>query len=287
MVSVADRPAVLVLRSPDQPGIVAAVAAAVRDADFTISDADSHTDPTSDLFLQRIAVRAAGGAPDWDGLQAGMEAVAGRLGLQFDLHRPSGPAHLVVACSAHLHCVADLLARCTLGELDATVAAVVSDKEAGRDLAERHGVPFHHLPIGDDRDAQEAELSALLEGLDPDLVVLARYMRVLPGALTDRWFGQMINIHHSFLPAFVGAEPYRRAHERGVKLIGATAHYVTAELDAGPIIAQDVVRVTHRDTVADLVRKGRDVERTVLAEAVRCHLEHRVVVFGNRTCVFA
>jgi len=284
----ADHPAILVVRAPERPGIVAAVAAALRDAGATIVDADSHTDRTSGLFLQRIAIAGAdGGDLDSSALLPRLLAVQGAFALTFELHRPTDAARLVLLCSRHLHCAADLLARCALGELDATVVAVLSDKPEGRELAERHGVPFEHLPPGDDRAAQERLVGDRLAALDPDLVVLARYMRVLPGWLTDQWFGRMINIHHSFLPAFIGADPYRKAHERGVKLIGATAHYVTEELDAGPIINQDVVRVSHRDAVPDLVRKGRDVERIVLADAVRWHLEHRVVVFGNRTCVFA
>jgi formyltetrahydrofolate deformylase len=185
-----------------------------------------------------------------------------------------------------LHCASDLLARVSIGALGCEVVAVVSDYPDGAELAARHDVAFVHLPLGDDRSGQEAALEAVLDELDADLVVLARYMRILPRALTERWAGRMINIHHSFLPAFAGAGPYARAHERGVKLIGATAHYVTAELDAGPIIAQDVERVSHRDSVDDLIRRGADVERSVLAAAVRLHLEHRVMVFGNRTCVF-
>ena len=284
----ADRPAVLVVRAADRPGLVAAVAAAVRDAGATIVDADSHTDRPSGLFLQRIALTGSAGAPlDTPALLGRLARARDEHGLAYELHEPSAPARVVVACSSHLHCVADLLARCDLGELDAEIVAVVSDKVDAEPLTTRFGVPFEHVPVGDDRAAQEAALGARLDRHDAELVVLARYMRVLPAWLCERWYGRMINIHHSFLPAFVGASPYRRAHERGVKLIGATAHYVTEELDAGPIIDQDVVRVSHRDTVADLVRKGRDVERLVLADAVRWHLEHRIVVFGNRTCVFA
>ena len=182
-----------------------------------------------------------------------------------------------------------LRARVTLGELDCDVLAVVSDKPAAAALAERHNVPFVLVDgglEGADRSAQEAAFAAALESFAPELVVLARYMRILPAEITERWAGRMINIHHSFLPAFPGARPYMRAHQRGVKLIGATAHYVTAELDAGPIIAQGVATVSHRDEVEDLGRKGRDVERKTLADAVRLHLEHRVLVWDNRTCVF-
>ena len=168
--------------------------------------------------------------------------------------------------------------------------AVVSDKPEARQLADRFGIPFHLVAgglAGDERAQQESQFADVLNQLSPDLVVLARYMRILPASIVDQWNGRMINIHHSFLPAFPGARPYHRAHQRGVKLIGATAHYVTAELDAGPIIAQGVVNVSHRDAVSDLVRKGRDVERKTLADAVRMHLEHRVLVWENRTCVFA
>jgi formyltetrahydrofolate deformylase len=176
--------------------------------------------------------------------------------------------------------------RCDLGELPATVAAVVSNHPDQQGLAERFGVPFHHLPVGDDRPAQEAAVSALLDDLGPDLVVLARYMRVLPARLVERWANRMINIHHSFLPSFAGARPYAQAHDRGVKVIGATAHYVTAELDDGPIVAQQVLPVSHRDDPARLARRGRDVESVVLADAVRLHLERRIVVYGRRTAVF-
>ena len=213
-----------------------------------------------------------------------------RFGIEYDLHHPATPTRLALACSSDLSCAADLLTRVGLGELDTEVVAVISDKSDATALAERHGVPFRSVAgglEGPERGAQEELLDGVLSDLAPDLVVLARYMRILPASITDRWTGRMINIHHSFLPAFAGARPYHRAHERGVKVIGATAHYVTAELDAGPIIAQRVTSVTHRDEVEDLVRKGRDVERQTLADAVRLHLEHRVLVWDNRTCVFA
>ncbi|HEY6533894.1 MAG TPA: formyltetrahydrofolate deformylase, partial [Acidimicrobiales bacterium] len=213
-----------------------------------------------------------------------------RFGMAWELHRVGVRERMVVACSREMWCAADLLNRVELGELDVDVVALVSDKQRAAPLAARHEVPFVLVDgglAGDERAVQEAALTRALDELAPDLVVLARYMRILPESITSAWAGRMINIHHSFLPAFPGARPYHRAHERGVKLIGASAHYVTAELDAGPIIAQGVVTVTHRDEVEDLVRKGREVERTTLAEAVRLHLEHRVLVWGNRTCVFA
>jgi formyltetrahydrofolate deformylase len=280
-------PAVLTLRCPDQPGIVAAVANLIADSGGNIANADQHTDRTSSVFLQRIEMT---GPVDWAAFDAGLADLADRLGMQSDLHRPGTRTRAVVACSSELHCAADLLGRIELGELDLDVVAVVSDKPGAEALAARHGVDFRSVAgglAGEARVEQEEAFASLLEDVAPDVVVLARYMRILPEAITAAWAGRMINIHHSFLPAFPGARPYHRAHDRGVKVIGATAHYVTAELDAGPIIAQQVVTVSHRDEVDDLVRKGRDVERQTLAEAVRLHLEHRVLVWDNRTCVFA
>ncbi len=280
-------PSVLTLQCPDQPGIVAAVANLIAGTGGNIANADQHTDRESSVFLQRIEID---GPIGWQAFRRGLTGLAERFGLQWALHHPGTRARVAVACSGELHCAADLLNRVELGELDAEVVGLVSDKEVAAPLAARHGVPFVLVTgglAGGERAAQEAAFAGALDELSADLVVLARYMRILPEPITTAWTGRMINIHHSFLPAFPGARPYHRAHQRGVKLIGATAHYVTAELDAGPIIAQRVVAVTHRDEIDDLVRKGRDVERTTLADAVRLHLEHRVLVWDNRTCVFA
>ena len=282
-----DATSVLTLQCADQPGIVAAVANLIADAGGNIANADQHTDRASSVFLQRIELD---GDLDWVAFELGLAALVDRYAMQWALHRPGARARVVIACSGEQYCAADLLNRVELGELDVEVVALVSDKETAAPLAARHGVRFLHVGgglVGDDRAAQESALAEQLTDLAPDLVVLARYMRILPESITAAWAGRMINIHHSFLPAFPGARPYHRAHQRGVKLIGATAHYVTAELDAGPIIAQGVATVSHRDEVEDLVRKGRDVERTTLADAVRLHLEHRVLVWDNRTCVFA
>ena len=279
--------AVLTLQCPDQPGIVAAVANLIADVGGNIANADQHTDRDSAVFLQRIEID---GPVDWKAFDQGLSQLIEQFSMQSSLHRPGTRDRVVIACSSELYCAADLLTRVSLGELDVDVVAIVSDKPAAGQLGAQHGVPFRLVEgglVGDARAEQEAAFAAVLEELSPDFVVLARYMRVLPEAITKRWNGRMINIHHSFLPAFAGAKPYHRAHQRGVKLIGATAHYVTAELDAGPIIAQGITPVSHRDEVEDLVRKGRDVERTTLANAVRLHLEHRVLVWDNRTCVFA
>jgi formyltetrahydrofolate deformylase len=185
------------------------------------------------------------------------------------------------------HCVQDLLNRWRAGELHAEIAVVVSNHPHHADLASWFGVPFHHLPVGDaGKPAQEAEVRAVLEALEVEVVVLARYMQILSADFCAAWPNRIINIHHSFLPAFQGARPYQQAHDRGVKLIGVSAHYATAELDEGPIIDQDVLRVTHRDDVDDLRRKGRDLEVAVLARAVRAHVTHHVLVYGNKTVVF-
>jgi formyltetrahydrofolate deformylase len=194
---------------------------------------------------------------------------------------------VAVLASTQPHCLIDLLARWRSGELPAQIVAVVSNHPDHAPLAEFYGVPYHYLPVTPQtRAAQEAELRRTLAGCAVELVVLARYMQVLGSQVLADYPSRVINIHHSFLPAFVGARPYHQAQQRGVKLIGATAHYATADLDEGPIIAQDVAPVSHRDAVADLVRKGRDLETVVLARAVRAHLEHRTLVYGNKTIVF-
>jgi formyltetrahydrofolate deformylase len=276
-------PLIITARAPDGPGLVADLARAVARSGGNILDVGQHSDPDASWFGCRLEVDDH---VDRAVLGAQLSELRDQRGLAFELHESAESQRVVIVCSKTLHCVSDLLARVSIGALGCTIEGIVSDATTAEELAMRHEVPFYSVPVEDDRHHQEIALGATLEDLAPDLVVLARYMRVLPAWLCDAYDGRMINIHHSFLPAFAGAGPYKRAHERGVKLIGATAHYVTAELDAGPIIAQDVERVSHRDSVDDLIRRGADVERSVLAAAVRLHLEHRVMVFGNRTCVF-
>lgn len=272
------------MRSPDRAGIVANLAASVQAAGGNIVELDQHTDVVEGDFGCRIEV--AGGV-DAATLARSLDGLRSSISVDYTMNAIARRrSRLVVLCSSTLHCPSDLIARSAIGQLDCEVVALVSDRTAGRELAERYGVPFTYLPMGEDRDEQERQLGEVLDDLDPDLVVLARYMRVLPAWLVSRYDQRIINIHHSFLPAFIGSNPYARAHERGVKIIGATAHYVTADLDAGPIIAQDVIHVSHRDDVADMTRRGADIERSVLATAIRLHVEHRVIVFGSRTCVF-
>jgi formyltetrahydrofolate deformylase len=259
------------------------VTAAIAGAGGNIVELSQHTDRDVGAFNARIEVDAG---VDREALTSSFDALHRTMGLACTIHDVAVRPRVVVLCSSVLHCLSDLLARIDLGELACDVIAVISDRTDAAALAHRAGVPFFHVPVGEDRADQEAAVAALLHDLEPDLVVLARYMRILPEHMVAAFEGRMINVHHSFLPAFIGANPYRRAHERGVKMIGATAHYVTAELDAGPIIEQDVTRVTHADRVPDLIRLGADLERAVLVRAVGLHLEHRVFIVANRTCIF-
>ena len=275
----------LLLTCPDRPGLVAAVSEFILRHRGNILHADQHSDPIEELFLQRVEFDLPSG--DLDALEDGFRQLAERFGMRWSLRRSGPPPRVAILVSKLGHCAYDLLGRWHMGDLPIDVVLVASNHERLSAMASGFDVPFHHLPIVDgERPRQEAELASLLAAENTDLVVLARYMQILSPELVARYPRRMINIHHSFLPAFAGAAPYRQAHERGVKIIGATAHYVTDELDQGPIIEQDVTRVSHRDAVEDLVQKGRDLEKVVLARAVRWHIEHRVLVYGNKTVVF-
>jgi formyltetrahydrofolate deformylase len=275
--------AALLLQCNDRPGIVAAVGAYVAGLGGNVVEADQHSDPAANLFLQRVEFDVDASL---ESLRIGFEPIAQQFAMEWSLHDLATRPRIAVLASRQGHCLADLLVRDALGELPGEIVLVASNHETHATLAGRFEVDFRHLPVGDDRNEQERALGALLETSAPDLVVLARYMRVLPAWLVNAWERRMINIHHSFLPSFAGARPYAQAHERGVKVIGATAHYVTPDLDEGPIIAQQVLPVSHRDDPDRLERRGRDLEAVVLAEAVRLHLEHRVIVYGRRTAVF-
>ena len=193
----------------------------------------------------------------------------------------------MILVSKEGHCLYDILGRVASGELDVEVPAVIGNHPDLAKITQAHGIPFHHVPFPKEgKEAAFAEVEKLVDAADPHAIVLARFMQILPMELCADWTGRAINIHHSFLPSFVGAKPYHQAHRRGVKLIGATCHYVTAELDAGPIIEQDVIRVGHADTIQDMVRKGRDIEKVVLSRGLRWHLENRILVHGNKTVVF-
>jgi formyltetrahydrofolate deformylase len=276
--------AALLLKCPDRSGIVAAVGAFVADAGGNIVEADQHSDPEAGLFLQRIEFDVE---MCRDTLATAFAPIADRFAMDWQVHDLAARPRVAILASKQGHCLGDLLVRFALGELPGEVVLVASNHDTNVQLVSRFGLPFHVLPVDDrDRTQQERRLGDLLAAHAPDLVVLARYMRIVPPWLVEQWAGCMINIHHSFLPSFAGARPYAQAHERGVKVIGATAHYVTAGLDEGPIIAQQVMPVSHRDDPTRLERRGRDLEAVVLAEAVRLHLEHRVIVYGHRTAVF-
>ena len=278
--------AILLISCPDQRGIVARLSSFVFEQGGNIVDSDHHSDLQAGRFLGRIEWEMAGFALDRGTLRRELERIADPMGGTWELHFSDQIPRIAIWCSKQEHCLLDLLWRHQAGELGAEPAFVLSN----HDLLMRHveplGIPFHVFPVDrDNKVEQEARELDLLRRERVDLVVLAKYMQVLsPGFL--RAFPNVINIHHSFLPAFAGAQPYHQAHARGVKLIGATAHFVTEDLDAGPIIEQDVVRVSHRDTVEDLVRKGRDMERLALSRAVRLHLQRRVLTCGNKTVVF-
>jgi formyltetrahydrofolate deformylase len=273
--------AVLLTSSPDRPGLVAAIAGAVTGAGLNIVDVDSHLE--DGWFHQRVEAEVVGDGGDAAAAADALRRAAVVAGLDLDrtrIHpRPAPPVPTALLVSRSPHCASDLLARADAGSLPIDVRVVASNHPALAPLAARWEVPFVHVP-------DEADLRAAIDDAEVELVVLARYMRILSGPTCAAWAGRAINIHHSFLPAFVGADPYRRAHHRGVKMIGATAHYVTEQLDAGPIIAQDTTRVSHRDTVEELRRRGAELERRVLADAVRLHVDDRVVIAGDRTVVF-
>lgn len=278
--------AVLLLTCPDRTGVVAAVADFVWRHGGNIVHAEQHTDDVDGVFFQRVEFTLDGFAFARDDLERAFRPVAQRFDMHVEVRFSDDRPRLAILASRAPHCLADLLARDAAGELPAEVALVTSNHPDHAGLAAFHGVPYHHLPVGEDPSRQEADLLALLQRERIERVALARYMRILSPAVVDAFPNRIINIHHSFLPAFVGAQPYRQAHERGVKVIGATAHYVTEDLDEGPIIDQDVTRVSHRDSAEELARKGRDLEVVVLARAVRADLEHRVLPHGNRTIVF-
>lgn len=278
---------ILLVSCPDRRGIVAALAQLLYGHGANILDADQHTDAIAGQFFQRIRFDLSEMHVDRAGLERAVAEVAERFAMRWRMVLSSERKRVAIFVSRYDHCLYDLLLRHRAGELACEIPLIVSNHGDLEPVARQFGVEFRTFPIRAEnkREQEEAEL-ALLAERRIDLVVLARYMQVLSAAFIERWPARIINIHHSFLPAFVGSKPYHQAYERGVKLIGATAHYATTDLDEGPIIDQDVARASHRDCPADLVRKGRDLERTVLARAVRWHVEDRVLVYGNKTVVF-
>ncbi|HIK42749.1 formyltetrahydrofolate deformylase [Thermoleptolyngbya sp. M55_K2018_002] len=279
--------AILLVSCPDQPGLVAKVANFIYSNGGNIIHADQHTDASAGLFLMRIEWQLDGFNLPREVISVAWQAIAQPLNAQWELHFSDETPRIAIWVSKQDHCLFDLIWRQRAGEFAAEIPLIISNHPNLGAIAQQFGIDYHLIPITPDtKPQQEAKQLELLRHHRIDLVVLAKYMQVLSADFIAQ-FPRVINIHHSFLPAFAGANPYQRAYERGVKIIGATAHYVTQDLDEGPIIEQDVVRVSHRDQVTDLIRKGKDLERIVLARAVRYHLQNRVLVYGNRTVVFA
>jgi formyltetrahydrofolate deformylase len=279
--------ATLLVSCPDQKGLVAKIANFIYSNGGNIIHAEQHTDFTAGLFLTRIEWQLDGFNLSRELISPAFSAIAKPLEAVWQLHFSDTIPRLAIWVTKQDHCLLDLLWRWQAKELKAEIPLIISNHTSLQAIAEQFGIDFHHIEINPDTKlCQEAKQLELLKQYKIDLVVLAKYMQIISPEFIPK-FSNIINIHHSFLPAFAGANPYHRAYERGVKIIGATAHYVTEDLDQGPIIEQDVVRISHRDTVADLIRKGKDLERIVLARAVRLHLQHRVLVYGNRTVVFA
>ncbi len=276
---------IALLHGPDQPGLVARVAGWIFERGGNILHADQHRDMELGVFFQRIEWEPKGGDHGAD--TAAFYQFAESLGMKAKVQSSTQRARVALFVSKADHCFHDVVLRWKEGELPCDLVAVISNHADLKPIALGYGLAFHHIPVtAETKSAAETKQVELLRDLDVDLVVLARYMQVLSADFLKNFARPVINIHHSFLPAFAGGKPYHQAHARGVKLIGATAHYATRDLDEGPIIAQDVARVTHRHGVDDLIRKGRDLEKLVLAQAVRWHLEGRVLVYGNKTVVF-
>lgn len=286
--------AVLLIDCPDQKGLVARVAGLLYAQGANILHSDQHQDHELGHFFMRVEWTQESAANLNSPLRKGVStfarsfaALAEEVHLRWRFHRLDSRPRVAIFCSQYLHCVADLLYRSSSGELPCEIVAVVSNHRAVEKLAAFHGVRFEYIPVtAATREQVEAQQLELLDSLHVELVVLARYMQILTQSFVAHYPASIINVHHSFLPAFVGARPYHAAHERGVKLIGATSHYVTAVLDDGPIIEQEVTRVSHRDQVQDLIARGRDLERVVLSHAVRWHLDRRILCYGNKTVVF-
>lgn len=279
--------ATLLVCCPDRRGLVAALAQLLYGHGCNILDAAQHTDPDAGWFFQRIRFDTVEMHTDRHALETAVAEVAERFEMNCNLRWESDRKRMGIFVSKYDHCLYDLLLRHKAGEFDCDIPVVISNHPDLKPVAEQFGIDYQVFPITKaTKAAQEAAESALLDELKVDLVVLARYMQILSAEFIAHYPSRIINIHHSFLPAFMGGKPYHQANDRGVKIVGATAHYATTDLDEGPIIEQDVIRTSHRDAVGDLVRKGRDVERSVLARAVRWHLEDRVLVYGNKTVVF-
>jgi formyltetrahydrofolate deformylase len=280
--------AVLLIDCPDRKGLIAGVASLLYQRGANILHADQHQDHDLGLFFMRVEWALNGPEQfDLDGFKMAFAALAAELGMRWQLTSGARQTRVALFCSQYLHCMADLLDRWKSGEFDCDIPVIISNHREVERLAGFYGIPFEFVPVtAATRAAAEARQLELLARHEVESVVLARYMQILSPSFVAHYPASIINVHHSFLPAFTGARPYQAAHARGVKLIGATSHYVTDLLDDGPIIEQDVARISHRDQVEDLVARGRNLERIVLSRAVRWHLDRRILCYGNKTVVF-
>ena len=278
----------LLVKCPDKPGIVAVLSTFLHKHDANIIESSQYSsDPENGTFFIRLAFHCDNLSVKRPVMEKEFASIAESYDMKFSFHYQNERQRSAIFVSKELHCLLELLWEWQNGDLDTDIAVVISNSEEGRSVVESFGIPFHYIPANKDiRQQVEAEQIRLMEEYQVDLLILARYMQILTPEFVDHFENRIINIHHSFLPAFIGANPYKRAYERGVKLIGATSHYVTNDLDEGPIIEQDVDRVDHRDDVVALKKKGSRIERRVLAKAVKWHLENRIIVEGNKTIVF-
>lgn len=277
----------LTLSCPDQVGVVAAVSSFIAENCGWITEANHHADGVAQRFFMRQEILAESLPFGLEEFSSRFAPIADRFSMTWKVSDSARKKRVVILVSRQEHCLYDLLSRWQSKDLDIEIPCIISNHDAFKGFSEWHGIPFHHVPVTPDNKAKAyAEVARLFEEADADVMVLARYMQILSPELCARYPGQIINIHHSFLPSFVGAKPYHQAFQRGVKLIGATCHYVTSDLDQGPIIEQDVIRVDHSDQPDDLVRYGKDIEKAVLARGLRYHLEDRVLTHGNKTVVF-
>jgi formyltetrahydrofolate deformylase len=279
--------AVLLLSCPDARGIVAEVSHFIFTYGGNILDSSQHNDGETKTFFMRVEWDLAEFALPEEKITAAFEPIAIKFNMDYRIELSSKKPRVAIFVSKYEHCLYDILLRNTEGEIDCDIALVISNHDKARETAEYFKIPFHHVPITKATKAEaEARQIELLREHEVDLIILARYMQILSPEFVARFENRIINIHHSFLPAFAGAKPYHQAFARGVKIIGATSHYVTANLDEGPIIEQDVARISHRQSIKDLIQTGRNLERVVLSRAVKLHLEHRILVFRNKTVVF-
>ena len=279
--------ATLLITCPDAKGIVAAIADFLHHNNANILHADQHQDAENNLFLMRVEWDLAGFSLDEASFNQAFAVIANKFSMQWQLKLSQHKARVAIMVSQYDHCLADFLHRHKSGELACEIPLVISNHRDTEKLVQFYGMDFHYIPVSKDNKAEaEAAQFKLFDEYNIDLIVLARYMQILSPDFVSRYPQRIINIHHSFLPAFIGARPYHRAFERGVKLIGATGHYVTEVLDEGPIIEQGIERISHRDQVEDLIQKGRDLERVVLSKAVRWHIENRILLYANKTVIF-